>query len=140
MRWQPHLIERLQRVRDVRMRLAEMELAREDSRLAERREAEAQARDKVVTTTASSEASVAEADRTLLERREGGRHAITDWQGARKRAALAVSTAQSEASEAASERVDQELACSAARRQYRQMRLDVERMKLLCDGFGQGPA
>ena len=135
MRWQPTLITRLVRVRDVRMRLAEMELSRADLELAARRQAEQRARAEVETTTQRSRQEVAEADQTLLTRQVGGRHGITDWHVARKRAARAVVTAQGQADEASSERVDQDLACSAARRQYRQMRLDVERMKLLCEGL-----
>jgi len=136
MRWQPTLITRLVRVRDVRMRLAEMELTRAELELTARRQAEQRARDEVETTTQRSRQEIAEADQTLLTRRVGGRHGITDWHGTRKRAARAVVTAQGQADEASSERVDQDLACSAARRQYRQTRLDVERMKLLCEGIG----
>jgi hypothetical protein len=135
MRWQPALITRLGRVRDVRMRLAELELTRDELELAARRQAEQRARDDVVTITQRSRHDIAEADQTLLTRPVGGRHGITDWHGARKRAARAVVTAQGQADEASSERVDQDLACSAARRHYRQMRLDVERMELLCEGL-----
>lgn len=136
MRWQPTVVARLSRVRDLRMRLAEMELTHAELELASRRQAEQRARGEVETALQRSRQEIAEADRSLLTRRVGGRHGITDWHDARKRASHAVVTAQGHADEASSERVDQELACSTAHGRYRQMRIDVERIKLLCESLG----
>ncbi len=135
MRWQPNLLDRLSRVRDVRMRQAEMELASADAQLAACRDAELSARQQVEVTTQRSEAEIALANRDLLTRRASGRHGITDWHAARTHAKAAVHRAQADADDTASERLSQELTCSAARKRWRQMRLEVERMKLLLDGM-----
>jgi hypothetical protein len=131
MHWQPALIERLSRVRDMRMRLAEMELVRADAVLAASRLAEQDARQNVEHTGQRSEREIAEADQTLLSRRVGGRHGITNWHATRTRSQRAVQIAKEAADDAASERLEQELKCSAARKRWRHMRLQVERMKLL---------
>jgi len=135
MRWQPHLLDRLGRVRDVRVRQAEMELTTADARLAACRDAEASARQEVEAVTQRSELDIAQANRDLLTRRAGGRHGITDWHAARSNARAAVQRARGAADDASSERLSQELACSSARKRWRQMRLEVECLKLLIEGM-----
>ena len=135
MRWQPVLIARLARVRDVRMRLAEMALSRADQALQASRELEHSAQQALAQASSQLKVEIAEADQALLSRQTGGRHGISDWQDARKRAQRQVQKAESRAGDAVSQRLDQELACSAARQQWRDMRLDVERLRMLTEEF-----
>jgi len=135
MRWQPALVARLARVRDVRMRMAEMELARADRALEESREAERSAQHALAQATEQRKVEIARADRALLSGQTGGRQGISGWQDARKRARRTVQKAEGRAGEAVSQRLDQELACSTARRQWRDTRLDVERLRMLVEGF-----
>jgi multidrug resistance efflux pump len=135
MRWQPSLIARLARVRDVRMRMAEMELSRADGALQASRDAERNAQLALEQAAAQRKLDIAQANQALLSRQAGGRHGISGWHDARKRAERTVQHAESRAGAAVSERLDNELACSAARRQWRDARLDVERLRMLVEAF-----
>lgn len=137
MRWQPKLIDQLARVRSLRLQLAELEQARADERLAACREAEQSARQEVENTTQRSDEQVAQADRQLLSHRTGGRLGITDWHRTRTQAQSALGEARARADEATSDRLNQELACSAARKQSRQRHLEVERTRMLQDALPQ---
>lgn len=135
MRWQPALLARLARVRDVRTRMAEMELSRADHALQASREAERSAQQALEQAAVQRRAEIAAADQALLSRQAGGRQGISGWQDARKRAQRMVEKAAGRAGDAVSDRLDKELACSAARRQWRDTRLDLERLRMLAEGL-----
>ena len=133
MRWSASMISRLVRVRDVRLRMAEMALAAADRELAACRAAESQARQDLADAALRCANETAQADQALLQRACGGRIGISHWQDARKRARFAVQTQRSKLEDAVSSRLGKELALSTARRQWRETRSKVERMQLLVD-------
>jgi len=136
MRWQPTMIARLGRVREVRLRLAERELTQADHALKLSREAELHAQQAVVDATAQREIEVVAANQTLLSRHAGGRTGISGWHTARKKAQANVQSAQDRASEAVADRLEKDLERDAVRQRWREKRLDVERLRLLTQGLG----
>jgi hypothetical protein len=137
MKWSPALIAKLDRVRDVRMRLAEAELIRVDQELAACRQAEEQVRHELLATTDRSAAESAQANEALLGRVAGGRMGISQWQQTRKRALLALQAARGKVDEAVSGRVGKELESASARGRWRDARFEVERLRLLAEQLGE---
>lgn len=135
MRWQPALIDRLAKVRDLRMRLAEMELVRADAAVKDAQAAELEAQQALKSATSQRSDDIAQADQALLVGRTGGRRGIQDWQEARKQAEVAVHQAQARAGDSASQRLEAELASSTARATWRGMRVNAERLRLLTEQF-----
>jgi hypothetical protein len=131
MKWSPSMIAKLDRIREVRTRHAELELARIDHALAICRKAEEEARQALAATTERSAAEAAQARALLLSRTAGGRRGISDWQAACKRAQMAVRMAHGKFDDAVSSRVGKELELSGARKRWRDMRFELERLRLL---------
>ena len=140
MRWQPALMTRLSRVREVRLRLAEMAVSRAEEALQASRDAERNAQEALAQAAVQQQLDIAKANDVLLSGQRGGRYGISDWQSERKRAQRTVQKAQGDAGEAASARLDRELASSAARKDWRDKRLNVERLRLLIDEFKEPSA
>ena len=140
MRWSPSMMSKLSQVREVRMRLAEMDLVRADEALAQSKQAEEAARNALVDTTERSAEQTAQADRALVTTVAGGRRGITEWQGARKRAQAAIETARGKVDDAVSARVGKELESSTARGRWRETRYELERLRLLDEQMSSGSA
>jgi hypothetical protein len=140
MRWSPSMMSKLSQVREVRMRLAEMDLVRADEALAQSKQAEEAARTALVDTTERSAEQTAQADRALVTTVSGGRRGITEWQGARKRAQAAIETARGKVDDAVSARVGKELESSTARGRWRETRYELERLRLLAEQMSSGSA
>jgi hypothetical protein len=138
-RWQAAMIARLAQVRELRMQLAERELEQADRALAWSREAERHAQQAVGDATVKRETAVLAADKLLLSGHAGGRTGISGWHTARKKASAEVRFAQDRASDAVSDRLEKDLECDAARQQWRDKRLNVERLRLLAEGLGDPP-
>lgn len=133
MRWSSSMISKLARVRDIRMRLAEMELSRTDHDLADCRQVEEQARNALAATTERSVAETAQANKALLARTAGGRRGISEWQAAHKRAKSATQKASGNLDDAVSNRVGKEMEFWTARSRWRDARFEVERLRLLTE-------
>ena len=111
-----------------------------DEALRASRDAERDAQDALARAAVQQQLDIAKANEVLLSHQRGGRYGISDWQSERKRAQRTVQQAQGEAGEAASARLDRELASSSVRRDWRDKRLEVERLRLLIDSFKEPSA
>jgi hypothetical protein len=137
MRWQPPTIGRLVRVREVRMRLAELELTQADRELVSSRDAERRAQEAVVDANACCVAEIRAADQALLSKQAGGRVGIGGWHNARRQIQDRLQSARDAVTDAVSDRIEKDLECDAARKRWANKRLDVERLRLLIEGLGE---
>ena len=133
MSWPSSMLGKLQSVRDMRLRVAELALTRAEVELAERREAESRAHQALSDTAQRSAAETEQANLQLLRRTAGGRLGITAWQADRKKAQAAVETARVGVDDAVAGRLDQEQACAHTRTQLRGARFGVERLRLMIE-------
>ena len=131
----PSVIGKLRSVRDVRLHLAELALARTERELAAGVSAEEEARRSLAGATERRAIETAQADETLLHNKASGRVGIANWLAARKRAESALQAARVKLADASSSRIGLEHECSTARGHWRAVRVDVERLRLLAESM-----
>ncbi|SEK63989.1 hypothetical protein SAMN05216359_102505 [Roseateles sp. YR242] len=139
MKWSRPVLDKLAKVRDVRLRLAEAAVSREDRALDARLVEEEQAGEALTEGRQRSEQAAQAADDALVARSTGGRSGITQWRVDRTRAKRIVEDAQEALSAACASTERQRGMCADTRAQWRELRFDVERLKALIEHGAKPP-
>ncbi|WAC74579.1 hypothetical protein OU995_07695 [Roseateles sp. SL47] len=133
MAWSPLMMKRMSQVRDLRMRMAEVHLLREERALEERRSEQAQRRQDLARTETDARDAARKANETLVGRTTGGRSGITQWALDRQQARRDVAQAHALVEDAVAAQARQQRVCEDARQRWRGTRFDVERLRLLTE-------
>jgi hypothetical protein len=137
MKWSGPVLNKLAKVRDMRLQLAEVAVSREERALEAALAREAQAHLALDEGRDRSATATREADEALVARSAGGRSAITQWKSDRGRARQILDEAQTAVDDAACSSDRQRQRCAQTRARWRELRFDVERLQALIDRAGR---